>query len=98
MQERRKVVVIHEKTEKALFPKANSLGKYINSDGVMYQVVGIYTDQNSFSPTALVPFTTLQLIYNKGDSIDNLIFSTKGLASEELNIRFENDYRKALGS
>lgn len=98
MQERRKVMVIHEKTEKTLFPKANSLGKYINSDGVMYQVVGIYTDQNSFSPTALVPFTTLQLIYNKGDSIDNLIFSTKGLASEELNTRFENDYRKALGS
>lgn len=43
----------------------------------MYQVVGIYTDQNSFSPTALVPFTTLQLIYNKGDSIDNLIFQPR---------------------
>ena len=98
MQERRKVIVIHEKTEKTLFPKGNSLEKYIYSDGVVYQVVGVYTDQNSFSPTALIPFSTLQLIYNKGDSIDNLTFSTKGLAHEELNTRFEKDYRETLGS
>lgn len=98
MQERRKVIVIHEKTEKTLFPKGNSLEKYIYSDGVVYQVVGVYTDQNSFSPIALIPFSTLQLIYNKGDSIDNLTFSTKGLAHEELNTRFEKDYRETLGS
>lgn len=98
MQERRKVIVIHEKTAKILFPKETPLGKYINSDGVMYQVVGIYTDQNNFSPTAIVPFTTLQLIYNKGDSIDNLTFSTKGLTNESLNENFEKEYRKVIGS
>lgn len=98
MQERRKVIVIHEKTAEILFPKEAPLGKYINSDGVMYQVVGIYTDQNNFSPTAIVPFTTLQLIYNKGDSIDNLTFSTKGLTNEALNESFEKDYRKTIGS
>ena len=98
MQERRKVIVIHEKTAEILFPKESPLGKYIHSDGVMYQVVGIYTDQNSFSPTAIVPFTTLQLIYNKGDSIDNLTFSTKGLTDEASNESFEKDYRKTLGN
>ena len=97
MQERRKVIVLHEKTAKILFPSTQPLGKYLNSNGVAYQVVGIYTDQNSFSPTALIPFTTLQVVYNKGDSIDNLIFSTKGLTDEATNEAFERDYRKTIG-
>ncbi len=97
MQERRKVIVLHEKTAKILFPSTQPLGKYLNSNGVAYQVVGIYTDQNSFSPTALIPFTTLQVVYNKGDSIDNLIFSTKGLTDEATNEAFEQDYRKTIG-
>lgn len=63
MEERRKIIVLHEKTVKNLFPHTSPIGKYLNAQGVPYQVVGIYTDQNSFSPSALVPFTTLQTIY-----------------------------------
>ena len=50
-----------------------------------------------FSPSALVPFTTLQTIYQKGDSIDNITFTTKGLADEATNEQFEAEYRQALG-
>ena len=57
----------------------------------------IYTDQNSFSPSALVPFTTLQLVYGKGDSIDNLTFTTQGLTDEVTNEKFEQSYRRAMG-
>ena len=67
MKERRKVIILHEKTAGTLFPKTHPIGKYIKAGGVVYQVVGIYGDQNSFSPTALVPFTTLQTVYAKGD-------------------------------
>ena len=97
MEERRKIIVLHEKTVKNLFPHTSPIGKYLNAQGVPYQVVGIYTDQNSFSPSALVPFTTLQTIYQKGDSIDNITFTTKGLTDEPTNEQFEKDYRKALG-
>lgn len=97
MRERRKVIVLHEKTTDILFQKSNPIGKYITSQGVMYQVVGVYSDQNSFSPSALVPFNTLQLIYNKGDSIDNIIFTTKNLVSELDNKDFEKKYRTSIG-
>lgn len=97
MQERRKVMVIHEKTAQILFPKTDPLGKYVNAQGVAYRIVGVYADQNSFSPSALVPFTTLQLVYSKGDSIDDITFTTKGLTDEITNEQFEKDYRRALG-
>ena len=98
MKERRKVIILHEKTAGTLFPKTHPIGKYIKVGGVVYQVVGIYGDQNSFSPTALVPFTTLQTVYAKGDSIDNITFTTKNLTDETDNEAFEADYRRMLGS
>lgn len=97
ISQRRKVIVLHQKTADILFPKTQAIGKYITSQGVIYQVVGIYSDQNSFSPTALVPFSTLQLIYNKGDSIENILFSTKNLTSQASNDEFEAQYRAAIG-
>lgn len=97
MQEKRKVMVIHEKTAQILFPKTDPLGKYINAQGVAYRIVGVYADQNSFSPSALIPFTTLQLVYSKGDSIDDITFTTQGLTDMDTNERFEKEYRKALG-
>ena len=97
MRERRKVLVLHEKTVRMLFPKTEALGQYVDVQGVAYRVVGIYADQNSFSPSALVPFTTVQLVYGKGDSIDNLTFATEGLTDEVTNQKFETDYRKAMG-
>ena len=98
MSEKRKVMVLHEKTTNTLFPRTQPIGKYINASGVAYQVVGIYTDQNSFSPSALVPFTTLQAVYAKGDSIDNITFTTKNLKDEADNEAFEADYRQVLGN
>ena len=97
MAERRKVMVLHEKTARTLFPQTNPIGHYVDASGVAYQIVGIYQDQNSFSPTALVPFATLQAVYAKGDSIDNVTFTTKNLADEEANKAFEADYRRVLG-
>ena len=97
MEEERKVIVLHKKTVETLFPHQHPIGKYVNANGVAYQIVGIYEDQNSFSPSALAPFTTIQAVYAKGDSIDNITFTTQGLTSEGDNERFEADYRRVLG-
>ena len=97
MAEKRKIMVIHEKTARSLFADKNPVGEYVNAAGVVYRVVGVYRDQNNFSPTALVPFTALQAVYAKGDSIDNLTFTIKGLADEADNAAFEADYRRTIG-
>lgn len=61
---------------------------------MVYLVVGIYADQNSFSPSALVPFSTVQLVYGKGDSIDNIAFTTRGITDEAASQQFTQDYRE----
>lgn len=97
MDECRKVIILHEKTARILFPKLEPIGKYLQVQGVAYQVVGIYTDQNSFSPSALAPLSTIQKIYLRGDDIDQIEFSTKNLTNKETNELFESDYRATMG-
>lgn len=97
MNEKRKVIILHEKTVKQLMDNDNPIGKYVNAQGTVYQVVGVYSDQNTFSPSALVPFTTVQLVYNKGDSIDNISFITEGVESEAANDTLMNEYRAMMG-
>lgn len=101
LQERRKVIVLHNKTAEVLFDKSHKkpLGQMVNVNGVVFKVVGLYTDNGSNSnQDGLIPFTTLQTIYNKGDKLNNIVFSTKGLDSEDRNKVFEESYRKMMGS
>lgn len=99
INEKRKVVVLCEKTVKTLFlHQINPIGFLVNVNGLMYQVIGIYaTDSENQSNDAYVPFTTSQLIYCKGDSIDDIIFTTKGLDTKPANSDFEDNYRTAMG-
>lgn len=100
IQQKRKVIVLHEKTIEMLFGKnrEEKIGKYINASGLSYQIVGIYTDKGNFSPSAYIPYSTLKLIYNKGDKLGTLIFITKNMATIESNDAFETEYRKAIGA
>ena len=97
IREQSKVAVLHREPAETLFPKTDPLGKYVNAQGVIYRIVGIYDNFDTFSPTILIPFSTMQSVYNKGDTIDNLTFVTKGLTNEVKNTQFERDYRKAIG-
>lgn len=99
INEKRKVVVLCEKTMKTLFlHQTNPIGFLVNVNGLMYQVIGIYAvDNENQSNDAYVPFTTSQLIYCKGDSIDDIIFTTKGLDTKPANSDFEDSYRTAMG-
>ncbi len=99
LDRRRKVIILHEKTAEILFGKSKTdpIGQFLNANGVAFQIVGIYKDQgDSGSRDAYVPFTTLQIIYNKGDKLNNIIFMTKDLKTEESNEAFEKRYRRAL--
>ena len=99
MNKKRKVIVLHEKTVEMLFgnEKSQAIGKYINASGIAYQVVGIYTTpMEEFSPTAYLPYTTLQLIYNKGDGVGSLVFLTKDINDLQSSEDFEKSYREAI--
>ena len=100
MQQKRKVIILHEKTVQMLFGDNTSdvIGKHLNASGIPFQVIGIYTTpMEEFSPTAYVPYTTLQLIYNKGNAIGSLVFLTQGLTDLSSSEAFEQEYRKAIG-
>jgi putative ABC transport system permease protein len=60
-------------------------------------VAGIYKDQgNDQNSPAYIPFTTLQQIYNKGNRVDVIVTTTKGLDSQEKSNTFVSEYRKTL--
>ncbi|MDR0892578.1 MAG: ABC transporter permease [Mediterranea sp.] len=101
IRERRKVMVLHKKTAAILFDKTHTqpIGQYLKADGVMYQVVGIYNNDNSSGDNdAYIPFTALQTIYNRGDTLYNLTLTTRNLTTEAVNEAFEGQYRKVLGA
>ena len=101
IRERRKSIILHRKSADILFGKTHTdpLGKFVNAGGVAYQVVGIYDDEGSSEPSsAFIPFSTLQTIYNKGNDLNSIIFTTKGLTTEESNEQFEEDYRRVIGA
>ena len=100
MQQKRKVIVLHEKTAQMLFgdDSSKAIGKHLNASGIPYLVVGIYTSlMEEFSPTAYLPYTTLQLIYNKGDAIGSIVFLTQGITDLSSSEVFEQEYRSSIG-
>lgn len=97
LKERRKVIILNAKTVELLFPKEEAVGQFVIGNGVAYQIVGIYTDKgDSDSREAYIPFSTLQVIYNKGDKLNNLFFTIKNLDTEEDNKAFIEHYRKVI--
>lgn len=100
LKERRKVIILHKKSAEILFGKShtNPIGQFVNAGGVSYQVAGLYDDQGDQSSVAYIPFSTMQIIYNKGDKLNNIIFTTKNLTSIESNEAFEAEYRKAIAA
>lgn len=99
LKEHRKSMVLHEKTIEILFgdKEADAIGKTLNANGMIYRIVGIYTDMGNSSPVAYVPFSTLRLIYNKGEEVASIVFLTKGIESLEESEKFENEYRSIMG-
>lgn len=97
LKDRRKVIVLHENSVEVLFKDQSPIGSFVNANGIVYQVVGVYEDSGSSnSRDAYIPFSTLQTIYNKGNKLNSIIFTTKGLTDMDGNQEFEENYRKTI--
>lgn len=80
----RKVCVLGEKMASQLFPNdRNPVGKYIEMQGIYFQVVGISSLTSNVgvggpaSRTVYMPYTTLQRLLGCGDHFDMLALTTR---------------------
>jgi len=98
MKETRKVAVINTRLKKVLFQDTDPVGKQFLAGGIGYTVIGIYENSSNErdDAAAYIPFSTAQLLYNKGWGIGNIAFTAKGLNSLEKNDAFQKRLREKL--
>ena len=97
----RKVLVISDDHAKELQPRniASLIGKHVKLGDLSFQIIGIYkNDQSGMNMDFYSPFTTVRTIYGRGDKADNIIFSFKGLKTEQDNEAFEKKYRARINA
>ena len=76
---------------------ASLVGRTVTAGGITWLVVGVYkTDRSAQRVEAFVPITTMQVLMNEINSVDQINFSFHGLTTEEENEQFEKTYRAAL--
>ncbi|MBP1618199.1 MAG: multidrug transporter substrate-binding protein [Bacteroidetes bacterium] len=100
MKDMRKVIVINSDMKKVLFKDENPIGKYVISNKIVYQVIGVYDRKNQFNNDlpAYVPFSTAQLIFKQGGNFDRISFTVKGVNTEEASETFEKTLRKKIAA
>lgn len=80
LDEKTRVCVIGRMVVKDMFePDDEPLGKYLDLDGVSFQVVGVFQDEDGENAERLIyiPYTTLQKVEKSTDKIDFLVISFK---------------------
>jgi len=80
----RKVCVIGERVYEVLFNKGeNPIGKYIQLNGIYFQVIGVTQKLSSINiggnpeETVVLPLSTMQQVYNIGDKVHLLAITAK---------------------
>lgn len=97
---RRKVIVISPDIKKVLFKDSDPINKYIVADNnIAYQVIGVYDNEDIYdnNPPAYIPFTTAQMLYNKGYGFRRIDFTVTGLNTKQANEKFVESIRQKMG-
>ena len=97
--EKRKVVVLPPRMIKILFrgEQTEPLGEFVKLGNLMFQIVGVYKEQSgNNSPTAFIPFTTGQALYDGGHRIHNITFTLQGVNTEAASDDFEARFRERM--
>ncbi len=81
IEQQRKVAALGKLAYEQLFePDEDAVGKYINVNGVMYKVIGVFTDPGGQRDMSrmYIPLSTSQALYNKPNQINNVILLIPG--------------------
>lgn len=103
IKEQRKVCVIGKQIYETLFPEGGDpCGKFINVNGIYFQVIGVNTSAgnmsvNGWPPTTItIPFSTMQQNYNFGDKIQLLCYTARpGHSIKNIQERIEPILKQA---
>ena len=97
IRQQRKSLVISDENARELMPRntAALIGRYVTVNNIAFRIVGIYKqDKSSMWSYSYMPLTTFSTIYNKGNKVENIVFSFHGLNTEKENEDFETQYRE----
>jgi putative ABC transport system permease protein len=96
--EKSKVVAIGKLVEKDLFGQLSALGKQIKIGGIMYQVIGVFTDPGGDNDERFIytPFTTMQRLYGNTDNLDEFGITYNPNLSIDAAIAFGVKMQRAL--
>ncbi len=98
IRDKRKVIVITPRMVEVLFrDSVQPLGQYVKVGSLMFQVIGIYQDENNTNNApAYIPFTTGQALYEGGHRIRYLEFTLNGVNTEEESEAFQERFRESM--
>jgi putative ABC transport system permease protein len=95
MKNQSKVVVIDKQIEEQLFRGKSALGEHIQIGSIMFRVIGI-NSKSSWSPTAYIPFTTAQALYNPHGKFSTMAFLIDDLKTEQENEALNDRVRAVM--
>ncbi|MBQ3877978.1 MAG: ABC transporter permease [Prevotella sp.] len=107
IRQKRKVLVLSNKQAEELLaspsvavsrqPIERLIGRYVNLDGLAFQVVGIYKEQENGRANVFSSYSAIKSIYGANtDDAGRIEFTFHGLPTEQANEDFEADYRQRL--
>ncbi len=96
--ERRKVAVIGPVAVQRLFKGKSPLGEWVDVNGTMYRVVGVFDDDGGEEEQSkiYIPITTAQMVYGGARQIHQIMFTIGGDAGVERSEAIAQDTRKLL--
>lgn len=101
-RERRKVCLLDESMQEKLFDGEDPMGKYVNSNDILYKVVGIYSSETSgmnMGQTAMVvPYRTAEAVFSASQPLNILMWETVGIKTKAESMANEAAIRKVFGA
>lgn len=88
LEEKRNVCIITEQNEQDLFDKdEDPVGKFIKIENTYFEVIGVQVDEESIGVSSgrdiIIPFSTFQKIYNRGDRVGWFAIAAHDYADSE---------------
>ena len=98
INEKSKIVVIGRMVEKDLFGQLSALGKQINIGGIVYKIIGVFSDPGGDSDERYIymPFTTMQRLYGNNDHLGEFGITYNPNLSIDAAIAFGRKMQRAL--
>lgn len=92
IEKKRKIAVIGEKVQESLFPpNEDPIGKWLDINGILYKVVGVFRDEGSDreQQMIIIPISTAQMAYNGANRVHMMMFTVGNASVEESQGMFD---------